>query len=467
MGDLKNSRLRQLPSVNRITSLIAESGFPAERLSVLKKCIQVVLDRERSRETDAIILCEREIVLTVLKEFANQSRSPVMPVINATGVVLHTGLGRASLSQRAQDAVAIAANGNSAVEYDFESGGRGDRQLETRRRLVTVTGAESSFVVNNNAAAVLLAVAGLSAGKEVIISRSELIEIGGSFRIPDIIQLSGARLVEVGSTNRTRLNDYRRAITDNTGMILRCHASNFRMEGYTEEASSKDLAALASEHDIPFVDDLGSGSVVPMEQFGLGSITTFQQSLKAGAHVVTGSGDKLFGGPQCGIILGATQYIDRLGHHPFARASRIDKLSLAALNGTLDDYLSGSMGWKNIPTLRYLSRNRDELKALAEDLRNQLSVCINDGIEVNLMDSLSEIGAGSLPKEKLETVCITVRLASNEMLMDLALRLRNCRPAIIGRISEGVFLLDPRTLELSDFPIIVAKMVDAIEMLAR
>ncbi|HXG22989.1 MAG TPA: L-seryl-tRNA(Sec) selenium transferase [Chthonomonadales bacterium] len=391
------------------------------------------------------------LVNRALQRAEEASKPSLRRAINATGVILHTGLGRAVLSQAACRAIQAVAAGHSTLEIDVESGRRGSRQAHVRDLLCELTGAESALVVNNNVAAVLLGVTTLAAGREVVISRGELIEIGGSFRLPEIIRAGGARLVEVGTTNRTRLQDYREAITEHTGLLLRCHPSNFRIVGFTEETPTTELVRLGREHGIPVMDDLGSGAMIDTGLLGTGPTTTLQMAIASGCDLVTASGDKLLGGPQAGLILGRKDLIERMARHPLARAFRVDKLTLAALEATLRLYRDPEKACREIPTLRYLSRTRDELRVMARRLKGQIAAVCGERILIDLVPENSEVGGGSLPGENLPTICVRLRVTEGHLTEEeLAARLRRHEPPIFARVKDNAVLLDPRTLEKED-----------------
>lgn len=389
-----------------------------------------------------------EVVDSAVERLRHAERPSLRPAINATGIILHTGLGRAALAPAAREAVSRAM-GHCIVEIDEDSGRRGSRQRHVRGLLCELTGAESALVVNNNAAAVLLAVAALARGREAVVSRGELVEIGGAFRMPDIVAAGGASLVEVGTTNRTRLSDYEQALTDRTALIVRCHPSNFRVVGFTEEAPTRDLACLAARFDACLLNDLGSGALIAPGVDGLAPVETLRDAVAATpAGLVTASGDKLLGGPQCGLILGPASVVDRLARHPMARAVRVDKMTLAALEATLRLYRDPRMARASVPTLRYIERTPAEVSRLARRLRRGLVSALGAGNWVSLARSHSQIGGGSLPGEHLPTTC--VRIDPEHFGLDegaLAARLRASEPAVCARTREGGVWLDPRTME--------------------
>jgi L-seryl-tRNA(Ser) seleniumtransferase len=383
------------------------------------------------------------------------SSPSLRPAVNATGVILHTGLGRAPLPKAARDAIEEVASGHSTLEIDIDSGARGSRSVHYKRILSELCGAESAFAVNNNAAAVLLALNTFAAGREVIVSRGQLVEIGGSFRMPDIMTSAGARLVEVGTTNRTRISDYKRAVTDDTALILRVHPSNFRIVGFTQEATLEEMAELGRAYGIPVVDDAGSGALVDMSRFGLAREPTVQDSVRAGADIVTFSGDKLLGGPQAGLIVGRRDFLDRMAENPLSRALRLDKITLAGLEATLRLYLDPEAAVREVPTLLAIARPLPEIESAAQGLQQRIDALGISDLTVQVVDGTSEIGGGSLPGEQLPTRLLTITLASlgpNEIAS--AFR-RNC-PPIFGRVNDDRFHLDLRTVATEEIEEIVA-----------
>ncbi len=365
---------------------------------------------------------------------AREAQPSLRPVINATGVIIHTNLGRAPLSAAALAAIQAVAAGYSTLEYDLEAGARGQRDTHIERILREVTGAPAGMVVNNNAAGVLLALSALAAGRQAIISRGQLIEIGGAFRIPDVMRQSGAQMVEVGTTNRTRLEDYANAITPETALIVRAHPSNFRVVGFTESVPLDALTTLAHARGLPVLDDLGSGALLDTGAFGLAHEPTVQESLSAGADLVLFSGDKLLGGPQAGVLVGRADLIERLRRHPLARAIRPDKLALAALAATLEHYRRGE-ALEQIPVWRMISLSPDAIRARAE----RWAAAVPGAI----VPAESTVGGGSLPGETLPTWAFAPRVAQPNVAAD---RLRRADPPVIARVADDRLLLDPRTV---------------------
>ncbi len=362
------------------------------------------------------------------------------PVINMSGIILHTGLGRARLAPSVVQRVQETAANHALVEFDSGSGLRGDRQDHVNFLLTRLTGAESALVVNNCAAAVLLSLAALGDGQEVILSRGQMIEIGGAFRMPDVIRQSGCKLVEVGCTNKTRLSDFEQAITEETRILLRCHPSNFRIVGFHAEPSARDLAELAHKHGKLLIDDVGSGCLIDTTQFGLPKERTIQDALKDGADLVLASGDKLLGGPQAGLILGSKVLISKLARHPLARAVRIDKLSLTALEATLRLYLENR--YKEIPAWRYCSRPLQEVHEIAKRLGSRVE------------EGTTELGGGSLPEQGVPTWRVGLPGQPDEILA----KLRKGATPIIGYIRNGTAWLDPRTIEEDEVILVEQKL---------
>ena len=374
-------------------------------------------------------------------------------VINGTGIVLHTNLGRACLSEKAAQAAADAARRYSNLEYDLQSGNRGTRYSHVEALLCQLTGAESALVVNNNAAAVLLILSALTQGGQVPVSRGELVEIGGSFRVPEIMEACGAQLKEVGATNKTHLSDYEKAIGPETRAIMKVHTSNYRIVGFAETPALSDLVALGHRYDLPVIEDLGSGSLLNLERFGLHDEPSVQDSIKAGVDVVSFSGDKLLGGPQAGIILGRKVYLDKLKKHPLTRAMRVDKMTLAALEATLRSYAAENE--EEIPVIGMLAATAETLLAKAKLLQAMLQEA---GISPQIVSVEGRVGGGSVPNQGLPSYAVA--FGGNVNALEEKLRL-GMQP-IIGRIHDGRYLLDVRTLWEADFPLIVTAIKEAL-----
>ena len=378
---------------------------------------------------------DAELVISLESILQKQSQPSLRPVINATGVLLHTNLGRAPLSQAALAAVESVACGYSTLEYDLAKGNRGKRDVHASDLLARLTGGESALVVNNNAAAVLLALSALAKGKKVAISRSQLVEIGGGFRIPDVMKQSGAKLLEVGTTNRTRLADFEQAIAEGASLLLVAHQSNFKIIGFTEEPALEDLAKLAHLHNVPLMVDLGSGAFLDTAKYGLAHETTVQETLAKGADLVCFSSDKLLGGPQAGILIGKADLLTKIRRHPLYRAIRADKLCLAALSATLLHYLKGEAE-QAIPLYQMLSRSIESLQAQVQKWIDRLQAG-------SAKEGFSTIGGGSLPGETLPTCLLALKVKSPAKL---AATLREATPPIIARVQDDLLLLDPRTV---------------------
>ena len=390
---------------------------------------------------------------SALNEMRRQS---LQPVINATGVVLHTNLGRAPLPAAAVEAMVQIAHGYSNLEYDVAGGGRGSRYDHCAALLVRLTGAEAALVVNNNAAALVLALNTLARGRDAVISRGELVEIGGSFRIPDIMARSGARMVEVGATNRTHLDDYAAVLSEHTGVVLKVHPSNFRVTGFTAEVDVTELAAAAHAHGIPLLHDLGSGLLIEAARFGLPYEPTPADALRAGADVVTMSGDKLLGGPQAGIIVGRAALLDRMRHNPLCRALRVDKLTLAALEATLALYLEPARACEEVPVLRMLATSPDALNARATALAGALQA---RGIEADVVAGSSAVGGGAFPTATLPTHLVAV--GGDVSAATVERRLRALQPPVVARIHDGRLAIDLRTVDPGEEPALLDALVTA------
>jgi L-seryl-tRNA(Ser) seleniumtransferase len=390
----------------------------------------------------------------IAEQLAAARRPSLRPVINATGVVLHTNLGRAPLPRPALDAIARVAGGYSNLEYDLATGGRGSRYMHCTTLLTELTGAQDALVVNNCAAALVLALNTVSAGREAILSRGELVEIGGSFRVHEIMAKSGARLKEVGATNRTHLADYARAIGPDTGALLKVHRSNFDVVGYTAEAAVRDLVPLARAHDVPIIHDLGSGLLIPLDDIGLRGEPTARDALSAGASIVVMSGDKLLGGPQAGLIVGETRFLAAMRANPFARSYRVDKMTLAALEATLALYREPDVARREIPTLALLGAPIGVVRARATRCLGALR---DAGVDGEMVDSDASVGAGAFPTATLPSVAVA--LGGDPERWAAALRAGD--PAVVGRVHEGRLLIDLRAVPDDDVPALLSALVAA------
>jgi L-seryl-tRNA(Ser) seleniumtransferase len=444
--------LRQMPSVDESIRALPPQALEKYNRDYLTRVVREVQDglREAIAARRHSALLDREALLHEVVRAAEQRLESGgvrwRPVINATGVVIHTNLGRAMLAEAAVDAISTAARSPITLEYDLETGGRGERDRMVEDDLCALTGAQAATVVNNNAAAVLLALNTLAEGREVIVSRGELVEIGGSFRIPDVMGKSGAILREVGTTNRTHLDDYAGAIGPQTALLLKVHPSNYRILGFTASVSIGELCGLAAGRGLEVMEDLGSGALVDLRRFGLPQEPVVKERIDAGAGVVTFSGDKLLGGPQAGIIVGRRDLIDRIRNNPLKRALRCDKLTLAALSATLGIYLRSADLVQSLPVLRLLTRSPSELEIVANRARELLAQRLGEGFSMSVAASVSEIGSGAMPGEGIETRVLRIShpVHSAEKIATL---FRHADPAIVGRIAEGAFTLDMRTIE--------------------
>jgi len=385
------------------------------------------------------------IVLDIINEVNNYAIPNMKRVINATGTILHTNLGRAVISDEAAEKVKSLVTGYSNLEYDLVAGKRGSRYSHFENIIAKITGAESAMAVNNNAAAVLLILSTFAKNKEVIVSRGELVEIGGSFRVPDVMIQSGGKLVEVGTTNKTHLFDYEDAINEDTAALLKVHTSNYRIVGFTETVELNELVELGKNNNIPVIEDIGSGVLVDLSKYGLTYEPTVQDSIKAGVDIVCFSGDKLLGGPQAGIIVGKKSMIDKIKKNPLTRALRIDKFTAIALECVFHEYINENSAINNVPVLKMINKSIEEILFEAETLYNKLNTIIGLFCELNIEDCESQIGGGSLPTEILKSKCITVKphvmtTASLEKSLRLATK------PIVGRIVNDKLLLDLRTV---------------------
>jgi L-seryl-tRNA(Ser) seleniumtransferase len=457
MDEQKRELLKNLPKIDEMMLLLETresiAGFPRELVKeACRSVVESLRDRLLANQKKA-----RELRLPTKQESVQQaeqiledfSRYRLKRIINATGVILHTNLGRAPLCREALERINEVARGYSNLEYDLEKGERGLRYDHVGRLLCALTGAEDALVVNNNAAAVLLVLNSLAQGKESIVSRGELIEIGGEFRIPEVMEKSGARLREVGTTNRTRRADYEGAIGPGTGLILKVHTSNFRIMGFTEGADLPSLVALGKKYDLPVMDDLGSGCLIDLDRYGLGHEPTVRETLATGVDVVTFSGDKLLGGPQAGIILGKKKTLAQIRKNPLNRALRIDKLTLAALEATLVKYLRPGGALVDIRVLRALTEPLHAVKRRATRLAALLRRTLPKGLTVSLMRGVSMAGGGSLPTQEIPTVLIGIAAQS---LSAAALEecLRKRETPVIVRVADDRVLLDARTLDAGE-----------------
>ncbi len=454
--------LRKLPSVDellredRVKAWLEKHPRP-----LVLDAIRTAVDRKREqilgasgRSSPALDLSLPAMLDSIGAVLAELSRPSLRPLVNATGVVVHTNLGRSLLSEEAIRRIIEVNRSYSNLEYDIKAGERGKRYTHIEGILRRLTGVEAATAVNNNAAAVLLCLNTLARGKEVIVSRGELVEIGGSFRVPDVMERSSAVLREVGTTNKTHLKDYEKAINPETGLLLKVHTSNYKIVGFTKEVTPEELVALGKKHDLPVMWDLGSGSFLDLASYGIGNEPTVKQAVDAGVDVLTFSGDKLLGGPQAGMVLGRKKWLDPIRSNPLARALRIDKMTLAALEATLTQYLDLEKATRDIPTLWMLTQPLSEIQRKADMLAQGLTAIGDKALAVGVQDDLSQTGGGALPTGKLPTKVVAVShksLSANRI--ETLLRLGEI--AVIARIKEGMVLFDPRTLNDVEIGMIV------------
>jgi len=402
-----------------------------------------------------------QLIQMIIQQTQASMKPSLHGVINGTGTILHTNLGRAILSASAGKQIMEVARRYSNLEMDEESGQRGLRYDHVSGLLCQLTGAEDAMVVNNNAAAVLLVLAALGAGREVIVSRGQLIEIGGSFRIPEVMEQSGCKLVEVGSTNKTHLSDYSNAINENTALLLKAHTSNYRIVGFTAEVDNRELVELAQKHQLPVVEDLGSGILIDLTPYGLQE-PTVQSSLIAGIDVVTISGDKLLGGPQAGIILGKKDLLAKMKKHPLNRALRIDKLTLAGLEATLKLYLDEKKALQEIPVLRMLTMSQEEVRTKADQLWMDVTMRAGSLASFQMKDVVSAVGGGSMPLAEIPSVALAVspkQISVNQLDESL----RHFDPPIFGRIAKDLYLLDLRTIQEDEITRVADGLVEVLQ----
>jgi L-seryl-tRNA(Ser) seleniumtransferase len=462
--------LKQIPSVDAVLQMqVVREALSRHPRSIVLEAIREELDaiRKNILQHAPFALVPEAIAIAVAQRAERLAAFALQPVINATGIVIHTNLGRSLLAEEAVARLQLICRGYNNLEYDLQKGERGSRYVHAEQILCELTGAEAALVVNNNAGAVFLALNTLAAGREVVVSRGQLVEIGGSFRIPDVMAASGAVLREVGTTNRTHLRDYASAISDQTAMLMRVHTSNFQIVGFTAEVSLENLAALGKERGLPVVEDLGSGCFIDLSPFGLRAEKTVRDTVAAGADLVTFSGDKLLGGPQAGIMAGRKDLIEKCKKNPITRALRVDKMTLAVLETTLRLYRDERQALEKIPTLRMIAVSAEELNRRASQLVQALGradpgklLCIE------VQPGFSQVGGGSLPAQDLPTFLVALRsekLSANRIEEFL----RRNEPPIIGRIESDHFIMDVRTLWPEQTEIIAAALRRMIETLPK
>jgi L-seryl-tRNA(Ser) seleniumtransferase len=435
--------LRGLPSVERLAQFLEKDGEIPR--SLLVNAARRVIEDARSRllHGETVDISVGALAHAAVALARESTRPTLTRAVNATGIILHTNLGRAPLPDSADAAVQAVLSGYATLEIDRRTGRRGARHHHVEPLLTEITGADAALAVNNNAGAVLLALAALAGGKQVIVSRGELVEIGGSFRLPEVMAQSGATLAEVGTTNRTYPADYERAISPHTGLLLKVHRSNFVQSGFVHEASAGELVDLGRRSGVPVMFDLGSGCLVDLETRGLPHEPTVQEAVATGCDVVTFSGDKLLGGPQAGLIVGRKAAVERIRTHPLTRALRMDKLGYAALAATLREYRDRDHVWERLPVLRMLAAPPDALRESAERLRHRLGEVVPSAWKLSIEATTSEVGGGSLPEARLPSFALAIRA---DGLSEVEVRLREHDPPVFARISENTLLLDVRTL---------------------
>lgn len=463
----KNMLYRSIPKVDvlledpDIVTLIEN-----HHRDVVVDVIREEIDKLRNfiKENDDVNLIEEKInnLIENIKISTEKVYSyNIKKVINGTGTILHTNLGRAIISKKHADYLSEVVTSYSNLEYNLEEGKRGERYSHFEKLICKITGAEAVMAVNNNAAAVMLVLSSMAAEREVIVSRGELVEVGGKFRIPDVMKSSNAHLVEIGTTNKTHLEDYEDAISENTGAFLKVHTSNFKILGFTESVSIEELCKLGREKDIPVIEDIGSGVLVDLSKYGLEYEPTVQDSIKAGVDVVSFSGDKLLGGPQAGIIVGKKKYIDKMKKNPLTRAFRIDKFTATILEMIFHEYLNEEDAIKNIPVLSLITKDLKEIEKNANALFNKIENLKNVA-DINIKDTLSQIGGGSLPAERIKSKSVTI-MPKNISTQFLEAKLRAGKNPVVGRISEEKLIIDMRTVLEDEIDILAQKLIDILK----
>ncbi len=467
--DNKQNLLRKLPAINIV---LEQAGIKQLELRCPHALISEAASETVQSIREAILAGEKsldtiteldKIVDLVVKRVAEKTSPNLRKVINATGIVLHTNLGRAVLAGSAVKAINDVAANYSNLELDLTTGERGTRYAHIEKLLCRLTGAEAGMAVNNNAAAVLLVLNTLAKDREVIVSRGQLVEIGGSFRIPDVMSQSGAVLVEVGTTNKTHLRDYESAVTEDTALLLKVHTSNYKVIGFTAEVSGGELVSLGRTRGIAVYEDLGSGVLVEFMKYGISHEPTVNESIKAGVDILTCSGDKLFGGPQAGIIVGRKYIIDKIKQNPLTRALRVDKFTLAAMEATLRLYFDEETAVAEIPTLRMIMMQPEEIRLRAEKLQDLLREKTGDSIDTEIIAGFSQVGGGALPEENLPTFLVSVRPLSLSV-NKLEKMFREMEPPVLARIQKDRLLFDPRTLLDKDCEVIAINLQRIMEM---
>ncbi len=452
--------LRKLPGVDYLLDLVSkEAFFESIPHSVVVNSIRDVIARKRQQilDKDSAIdqnsVSDKQMTDAVAQAVRKAMTPNLKRTINATGIVVHTNLGRSLLAPEVIDNLLAIAGRYSNLEYDLAAGKRGSRYSNVEALICEISGAEAALAVNNNAGAVLLSLDTLARDKEVIVSRGELVEIGGSFRVPDVMAKSGAILKEVGTTNRTHLKDYETAIGPQSGLLLKVHTSNYSVVGFTAEVSLRELVDLGAAYQLPVMEDLGSGTFIDFSKYGLLKEPTVQESVNTGTDVIAFSGDKLLGGPQAGIIVGKKKVIDAIKQNPMTRALRIDKLTLAALEGTLRLYRDEAKAARNIPTLQMIMLSLPEIQARAQELAERLKRIDDSRMHIHLLERASKTGGGALPLMELPSLCIGVQI-DGVSPNKLEKMMRQNDPPIVGRIEDDLFVMDPRTIQMDEVAII-------------
>lgn len=462
----KNAFLRKIPKVD----LLIEDEKIKDLIENNDRELVIDIIREKTDELRAFIVdssLEAEIVQKtesliddIIAKFKKTTSLNVKKVINATGTILHTNLGRAVISEKIADRLKEIVTGYSNLEYDIEDGERGERYSHFEDIVCRITGAQAAMAVNNNAAAVMLILSTMAKNKELIVSRGELVEIGGSFRVPDVMSQSGSRLVEIGTTNKTHLRDYENAVNEETAAFLKVHTSNYKIVGFTESVSVKELSELSQKHNIPLIEDIGSGVLIDLSKYGLSYEPTVQESIKNGADVVCFSGDKLLGGPQAGIIVGKKEYIDKMKKNPLTRAMRIDKFTATALEAVFHEYIDEENAIKNIPVLSMITKDIKELELIANLLYEKIK-SIHNSADIQIEDCLSQIGGGSLPLERIKSKCVSIK-PKNITTALFEKKLRYLDVPVIIRISNDRAIIDLRTVNKSEIDILSNNIIDAL-----
>lgn len=476
-----SSLLRKLPQVNIIVSALESDeslrGVPrslmlASSREILSGIRSSILEFSNSTEADPVSkdtllkLVETESVVFAARELAlRMNASSFRKVINATGIIVHTNLGRAPLSKESIESINETCSGYSNLEYDLNKGERGSRNDLIEEILKEITGAEAALVVNNNAAAVLLALSTFAAGKEVIVSRGQLVEIGGSFRLPDVMKQSGAILKEVGTTNKTYLKDYEEAVCENTSMIIRAHPSNYQIVGFTSEVSLVELVKLSTEKGLVLLDDLGSGLLLDLSEYGLPAEASVSQSVDSACDLVAFSGDKLLGGPQSGIVLGKSDFINKMRSNPLARALRVDKMTIAALESTLSAYRDPKKALEKIPVLRMLTETEESVRRRALSIKKRLLGELDgaSGLKINVMQESAYSGGGSFPMQSIPTYAVVITPDDEAVVSKTEAALRALPLPVLCRVRENSILLDARTVHADEVRIIAESAAASIK----